>query len=66
MTHICVITSVHKPFDGRIFHRECRTLAQAGYNVTLVAPAAFDREERDGVTILGVISFAACAPSSRM
>jgi glycosyltransferase involved in cell wall biosynthesis len=54
MTHVCVITSVHKPFDGRIFYRECCTLAQAGYNVTLVAPADFERKEREGVTVLGV------------
>ncbi len=54
MTQVCVVTSVHKPFDGRIFYRECRTLDQAGYDVTLVAPAAFEREEREGVTILGV------------
>jgi glycosyltransferase involved in cell wall biosynthesis len=53
-THICVLTSVHSPFDGRIFHRECITLQQAGYQVTVVAPAAFERQEQDHITILGV------------
>ncbi|MGD9099603.1 MAG: glycosyltransferase family 4 protein [Anaerolineae bacterium] len=51
---ICVLTSVHQPFDGRIFYRESRTLARAGYEVTLIAPADFQWEERDDVTVLGV------------
>lgn len=53
-TCIAILTSVHTPFDVRIFHREARSLAAASYNVTLLAPAEFQREEHNGITIIGV------------
>ena len=34
---VCILTTVHQPFDTRIFYKEAKTLVQAGYNVTLIA-----------------------------
>ena len=51
---VCVFTTVHRPYDVRVFHRECRTLAEAGHQVTLLAHADFVQEEKFGVTVKGI------------
>jgi len=51
---VCVFTTVHRPFDVRIFHKEARSLAEAGHRVTLLAHADFVREEKNGVVVKGV------------
>ncbi len=53
MKRVCLMTSVHPAFDVRIFHKECKSLVQAGYEVTLLVPHERD-EIIDGVRIKSV------------
>lgn len=51
MKKICHISSVHKLNDVRIFHKQCVSLAAAGYDVILIACDA-NIEPNNGVTLL--------------
>jgi glycosyltransferase involved in cell wall biosynthesis len=44
------MTSVHTPLDPRIFHKECRSLARAGFAVTVIG-ADWKEAEQDHVRI---------------
>ena len=43
MPSICILTTVHDPFDSRVFHKEACALARAGFAVTLLGQSAPDR-----------------------
>jgi glycosyltransferase involved in cell wall biosynthesis len=51
---VCVLTSVNSPYDVRIFHKEARTLARAGYEVVILAPHEVAEEIVDGIRVVGL------------
>lgn len=54
MTKICVVTTVHHAYDGRIYHKQCKSLKKAGYKVTLLAPKPDKRIEDDGINLVPI------------
>ncbi|GAC1681703.1 MAG: glycosyltransferase family 4 protein [Candidatus Acidiferrum sp.] len=48
------MTSVHSALDGRIFHKECRSLARAGFDVTIIGPYTKDVVAADCVQIRSI------------
>lgn len=52
MKKICHLTSAHKRYDVRIFKKECRSLANNGYEVTLIVNDNNEDEIIDNVKII--------------
>jgi glycosyltransferase involved in cell wall biosynthesis len=53
-SRVAHLTSVHPRYDARIFGKQCRSLAAAGYSVALVVADGKGDETRDGVAIFDV------------
>lgn len=51
---VCMLSSVHPCFDVRIFQKEAKSLAEAGYQVTLVAIADFREKIVEQIRVLGL------------
>lgn len=51
---ICQITSVHFRHDTRIFVKECKALAKAGFETYLLVADGQGDEEKDGVNIIDI------------
>lgn len=54
LKNIAHLTSVHPRYDTRIFLKQCRSLANIGYNTNLVVADGFGYEKKDGVSIVDV------------
>lgn len=51
---VCHVTSVHNRFDGRIFLKQCSTLAKNGYDVTLLCCDDKPNEIINNVSIISI------------
>lgn len=63
MTRVCHLSSAHRGLDVRIFHKECVSLATAGYDTNLVIVAS--PQEVAKAQALGVTVHALQAPVGR-
>ena len=51
---VCHLTSVHSRYDGRIFRKECTSLAEAAYSVSLIVADGKGNEINNNITIYDV------------
>ena len=50
-----MLTTVHQPFDTRVFHKESKSLQKTGHKVTLIAPLDIASENHvDGIQVITI------------
>jgi len=49
MPKVVHLTTVHHPYDPRIYHKECVSLKNAGFDVTLIAQEAENEANNDAI-----------------
>lgn len=56
MQRVCVLTTVHQAYDGRIYHKEIKSLKKAGFHITYIAPEPEDESiaKEDGIELLPI------------
>ena len=54
MINVCHVTTVHSRYDVRIFEKECTSLAELGYNTTLIVNDQGEDEVKNGVNIVSL------------
>ncbi|MDA3909729.1 MAG: glycosyltransferase family 4 protein [Bacteroidales bacterium] len=54
MISICHITTVHKRFDVRIFHKECTSLRKTWSSISIIVADGLGDETRNGITIYDI------------
>jgi len=52
-TKVCIFSSAHPPTDGRVFHKEAKSLLRAGYEVVYIGPDTADGVQ-DGIRVKAV------------
>src|SRR5699024_4611587 len=45
--HVVHMTTVHHPYDPRIYYKQCLSLHEAGYQVTLISQTVNDNKNMD-------------------
>jgi len=50
---VCHLTTVHEPFDDRIFHKQCRSLLKEGYEVVVIAQHDKDKIAK-GINVIAL------------
>lgn len=54
MKRVCHITTVHPRYDNRIFQKECKSLAENGYETYLIVNDELADEKIDNVSIISI------------